>query len=82
MAPTEEPIQPSKLIPPYAANVAGSRKTPEPTMFPTTSAVVVHKPILAGLFGSVMDCILRAGKIQRSFRIAMPGVFPLKTHDR
>lgn len=54
MAPTDDAIQPTKLIPPYAASVAGSKKIPEAIIFPTTKAMLVHKPILAVDLVSVM----------------------------
>jgi hypothetical protein len=43
--------QPSALALPYGASEAGSRKTPEPIMLPTTSAVALHNP--SGRFGSL-----------------------------
>ena len=44
-APKEEHNQPIRLIPPKAAKVAGSKKIPEPIMFPVTKAVLDQKPI-------------------------------------
>ena len=70
MAPAEEPIHPNKLMPPKTAREAGSKNTPEPIMLPTTSEVVVHKPILAGDLAGVMNdsqgvsqCVSQCGKV-------------------
>jgi hypothetical protein len=57
MAPAEDPIQPSKLMLPYTASDAGSKKMPDPIMFPTTSDVLVHKPILPGGLGWIIRLI-------------------------
>src|SRR5689334_19299999 len=38
--------------PAVPASVAGSRKTPEPTMLPTTRAVAIHRPIVRLSFGA------------------------------
>jgi hypothetical protein len=46
IAPSEEHIHPIKLMAPYPASVAGRRNIPDPIMFPTTKAVLVHNPIL------------------------------------
>ena len=47
-------MMPNALGGPYAAREAGSKKTPDPIIFPTTKEVLVHNPILAGCFGWVM----------------------------
>ena len=60
MAPPALTSQPRMLIPPYGESDAGSRKTPEPTMLPTTRAVHIHSP-RAGL-----------GVIRRSGRALPP----------
>ena len=39
-----EQTQPSKLMLPKLANVAGIKKTPAPIILPTTKEVLVHKP--------------------------------------
>jgi hypothetical protein len=39
------------LMPPYAPSEAGRRKTPDPTMFPTTRAVHIHTPSVGLLLG-------------------------------
>ena len=46
IAPIEGNTHPKMLIPPYTANAAGMRKTPEPIIFPITKAVLDQKPIL------------------------------------
>ena len=43
-APMAEQTQPSKLMLPKLANVAGIKKTPAPIILPTTKEVLVHKP--------------------------------------
>jgi hypothetical protein len=42
--PIAEKIQPSRLMLPKDAVAAGIRNTPAPIIFPTTSAVLAHKP--------------------------------------
>src|SRR5262245_26416042 len=55
-APAPVNSQPSMETGPAApARVAGSRKTPEPTMLPTTSAVAIHRPIDRFSFGAPSD---------------------------
>ena len=45
IAPIDEHNQPIRLIPPYNAKVDGSKKIPEPIIFPMTKAVLDQKPI-------------------------------------
>ena len=49
MAPAVVNNQPNRLIPPKAANDAGSRNIPDPIMVPATSAVVISKFNFLGL---------------------------------
>lgn len=48
-APREENSQPKRLIEPYAANDAGSRKTPDPIILPATREVLDQNPIFLSL---------------------------------
>src|ERR1700758_3584896 len=54
IAPVPVSTHPSSEIDPTPANDDGSRKTPDPTMFPTTSAVAIQKPSDRFSFGGSM----------------------------
>src|SRR6476659_5183534 len=53
--PADVKIQPIMLMPPYAANDAGNKNTPDPIMLPTTSAVALPRPMARRVVRSVLS---------------------------
>src|SRR5690349_5569831 len=89
MAPTPVRASATMLIGPYAPSEAGSRKTPDPIMLPTTSAVAIVRPrprrvLAAGgadIGSSPVDVLRRQRALRRGGSVRDQGPEPVGAGD-